>query len=1228
MDSRSGPPTRTGRAYTSPWPSVESLSNTNTAPVLKKRHSAYALSNPPIVSDHPPIVSDHPPIRPPRHPARVNSIASSDSKQQSSKPRVRRPSTATGSSEAVTSWEGSSRKSTSPSVNSRTSSLGLTMHTGPVEEVTPWELYPIPPTPSSKDSRASTTSAGHLKNHKPTSTPHIPPTPHKPTFVSTGPTEEVTPWELLPGPSQNGDVSLKQPLATPRSPPPRRPSSNSENLSVPVYPRSTATGPAEDVTPWELTPVPTEGQELEISAHVRPSRTRSSLSLTMAQLEQVTPWELYPAPKSSGSNLSGQTQTPIGTTRQSSSSNPSKTLSEVGHRSRRSTSGKTSKAARSSIPATGILNIPQLPVESTALTGQQKGISSNGAGAGTGSPAVSITPPTSASSSKHDPQQPSSHDRQDLKFSTADRTILEQLKMNIRAREAQFVVKGIGNMVVGGGKSPGKKHHSYSAKEVPYPRSYGREVVDLDVWETMFCLDICESLTWHVFGTPPTKVLEIGCGTGTWILHCAQNWKECHFVGLDIVPLHPDLQNVGSPDLASRITWVQHNFLDGLPFQNEEFDFVHIKRIALGVPEDKWDTFFEEIARVMKPGAAFEMVEEDLFFPGKSIDDNDEGSIRMDDSSSITCGNSTSSDHRRASVNGFPTHDDEFDQGSPKTPTTSTTLLLRTPSRSNSPARSAKKENRKEVVANGGQISHDSSSSLPTISVPTATAPTNAPPMHFPNLSKEPSPISLQHWSFSRPLLSVQTEQPHSKSGVMGTNPAGSGPSSISLLGAITVNDTLTSRTRSSSVQTSSTNGSKAGVSSLSSAASLGSETKPSTTATPFLLRMLTQTPTNPRDHSLLETIWTEMLSSRWINLSPLSLLTTYLEWHFKDVRTHPPLMYTFPPTAPKPELVDDDVDSDSDLDIDGTPNVANPRPKLSPSIKRGKYKPVAPHGDDKGKLTEKRRLLSLQPQQQQSPSVTLDGTRGNAYSPSQQANFATKRMSRLPTTTLNIDLRTLNLHLALRAKEILACSESMWEWVEEFQRTSETSIPRLNGPSSWSMGVTRCAILEMTREDFDHLLNNFTMDFQDRAAVGYALQERFNWHVIPSRRLQDRKVFDKACKKYDKWVLAEQMKLSLCSDHKPNGKITDTRNSFSTPNINPSTHYSSPAIARSHSSPEASFQNDGASLAHVSSHPSDPAIHPASPPPPSAPHLPTQLSPTRRLSRSMRVFVAWKAGS
>ncbi|KAI0031080.1 hypothetical protein K488DRAFT_52878, partial [Vararia minispora EC-137] len=76
---------------------------------------------------------------------------------------------------------------------------------------------------------------------------------------------------------------------------------------------------------------------------------------------------------------------------------------------------------------------------------------------------------------------------------------------------------------------------------------------------------------------------------------------------IDLVPLHPDLSHLRSNDLQSRITWLQANCLEGLPFPNEEFDFVHVKRIARGVPEDKWDFLLEEIARVMKPGGALEV---------------------------------------------------------------------------------------------------------------------------------------------------------------------------------------------------------------------------------------------------------------------------------------------------------------------------------------------------------------------------------------------------------------------------------------------------------------------------------------------------------------------------------------------------------------------------------------------------------------------------------------------
>lgn len=291
------------------WPSVDAPPS-----ILKKRHSAYSLSN--LPPPPPPAVPVYDlPTRPPRHPARVNSLASKDTRQQSRKPRNGCPSVATVSSEAVASWEGSSRESTGDghSVKSRSSSLALSMPTGPVEEVTPWELYPVPASPSSSKSLKGSDRLKNRKSFSSSSTSvhqniPLPPAVHKSALVSTGPVEEVTPWELLPGPSKDGlasPASPKQSLS-PSLPIPRRPSSNSDHVSVPVYPRVTATGPTEEVTPWELTPVPTRGQELVIPARV-------GSSSRMAQVEDVTPWELYPALRLNGSNISGQTQMPLGT---------------------------------------------------------------------------------------------------------------------------------------------------------------------------------------------------------------------------------------------------------------------------------------------------------------------------------------------------------------------------------------------------------------------------------------------------------------------------------------------------------------------------------------------------------------------------------------------------------------------------------------------------------------------------------------------------------------------------------------------------------------------------------------------------------------------------------------------------------------------------------------------------------------------------------------------------
>lgn len=80
-------------------------------------------------------------------------------------------------------------------------------------------------------------------------------------------------------------------------------------------------------------------------------------------------------------------------------------------------------------------------------------------------------------------KDPNSFHESHLKFSTADRTILEELKRNISARASQFIFKGGPQNNNAGwgaqGIGAGKKHHPFPKDEVPYPRNYERDVLDL-----------------------------------------------------------------------------------------------------------------------------------------------------------------------------------------------------------------------------------------------------------------------------------------------------------------------------------------------------------------------------------------------------------------------------------------------------------------------------------------------------------------------------------------------------------------------------------------------------------------------------------------------------------------------------------------------------------------------------------------------------------------------------
>ncbi|KZV93841.1 hypothetical protein EXIGLDRAFT_835431 [Exidia glandulosa HHB12029] len=163
----------------------------------------------------------------------------------------------------------------------------------------------------------------------------------------------------------------------------------------------------------------------------------------------------------------------------------------------------------------------------------------------------------------------------------------------------------------------GHKLHAFHVTKAPYPLCYDREFLDLDVMDHLELVKLkggTGSMVDFSNGFPK-KALDLGCGTGSWIMEAASQWPETRFVGFDLVPVQINL-SLAHPSIASRVEWVHGNFLTHkLPFADGEFDHVHIRYISRGVPEDKWDVLFEEVNRVLCVGGSFNVIEEDILFP-------------------------------------------------------------------------------------------------------------------------------------------------------------------------------------------------------------------------------------------------------------------------------------------------------------------------------------------------------------------------------------------------------------------------------------------------------------------------------------------------------------------------------------------------------------------------------------------------------------------------------------
>ncbi|CAB4444700.1 unnamed protein product [Rhizophagus irregularis] len=104
------------------------------------------------------------------------------------------------------------------------------------------------------------------------------------------------------------------------------------------------------------------------------------------------------------------------------------------------------------------------------------------------------------------------------------------------------------------------------------------------------------------------RILDVGCGSGTWILEMASEYPNAHFTGVDIARLYPlEIK-------PENVSFAQANVLVGLPFPDDTFDFIHMSFMLFAFTLKNWEIAINELIRVCKPGGYVELMEKDIFW--------------------------------------------------------------------------------------------------------------------------------------------------------------------------------------------------------------------------------------------------------------------------------------------------------------------------------------------------------------------------------------------------------------------------------------------------------------------------------------------------------------------------------------------------------------------------------------------------------------------------------------
>jgi SAM-dependent methyltransferase len=142
----------------------------------------------------------------------------------------------------------------------------------------------------------------------------------------------------------------------------------------------------------------------------------------------------------------------------------------------------------------------------------------------------------------------------------------------------------------------GRRYHAFEDRQYWLPND-SIEINRLDLQHSIWKLSFSGQLYISPIQRDVQRVLDVGTGTGAWVIDFAKEHPNTKVLGTDLSPIQPE-------NVPENCSFVVHNAESDWVFE-DKFDFIQGRMLFMGIHD--WPAFFKKAWENLKPGGYLEV---------------------------------------------------------------------------------------------------------------------------------------------------------------------------------------------------------------------------------------------------------------------------------------------------------------------------------------------------------------------------------------------------------------------------------------------------------------------------------------------------------------------------------------------------------------------------------------------------------------------------------------------